>query len=116
MVVSVPVSPVDLAAIEAHVAAAHDKVAALCDGRERWRMSIPAEPERDADLVISRALAHADSLVAEVKGLRERTHDEALIRRAIADPGQFLPRGDNYAEPITSWSARAVVAALDGTS
>lgn len=51
---------------------------------------------------------------------REAERDEAraaladlpLIRRAICDPGQFLPRGDDYTEPITSWSARAVVAAL----
>lgn len=36
----------------------------------------------------------------------------AELVRAIADPGSFLPRGDNYSEPITSWSARAVRALL----
>jgi hypothetical protein len=49
--------------------------------------------------------AERDALVAVIA-------DEALIRRAICDPGQFLPRGADYTEPIPSWSARAVVAAL----
>lgn len=38
-----------------------------------------------------------------------------LIRRAIADPAQFLPRagyGTPEAEAVTSWGARAVLAAL----
>jgi len=38
--------------------------------------------------------------------------DVKLIRTAICDPGQFLPRGGDYTETIESWSARAVVAAL----
>ena len=31
------------------------------------------------------------------------------ITQAIGDPGSFLPRGDDYQEPVTSWSARAVL-------
>jgi hypothetical protein len=37
---------------------------------------------------------------------------EQIIRRAIHDPGQHVPRGDNYREPMPSWQAREVVAAL----
>jgi hypothetical protein len=34
----------------------------------------------------------------------------AQIRLRISDPGAFLPRGDNYTEPVPAWSARAVMA------
>ncbi|URN11304.1 hypothetical protein LUW77_03155 [Streptomyces radiopugnans] len=34
------------------------------------------------------------------------------LRRAIGDPGTFTPRGDNFTEPVTSWQARAVMAAI----
>lgn len=47
--------------------------------------------------------------------LGDQTQAEQLLRRAIADPGQFLRRagwGTDDAESITSWSARAVLAAL----
>lgn len=44
------------------------------------------------------------------------TDEAATLHRrlvqAIADPGHWTPRGDNYEESITSWSARAVVLAL----
>jgi hypothetical protein len=36
----------------------------------------------------------------------------AELVHAIADPGAFVRRGDNYEEPIPSWSARAVLALL----
>lgn len=35
------------------------------------------------------------------------------IVQAIADPGHFLKRGDDYTEPIPSWSGRAVVQVLN---
>jgi hypothetical protein len=36
-----------------------------------------------------------------------------VIRRAIADPGTHTPRGNNYGEPLPSWQAREVLAALE---
>ncbi len=42
----------------------------------------------------------------------EATEDEVRqLLLAISDPGAFVKRGDDYAEPIPAWSARAVVAA-----
>lgn len=41
----------------------------------------------------------------------EMATTEVIIRRAIADP--VVPRGDNYAEPLISWQARSVLAALE---
>ena len=40
-------------------------VGELCTGEQRWRMSIPAEPESDPDLIIADALGKAHDLVAE---------------------------------------------------
>lgn len=37
---------------------------------------------------------------------------EGKIREAIADPGRFTTRRDNSEEPISHWSARAVVSVL----
>jgi hypothetical protein len=38
-----------------------------------------------------------------------------VIRRAVGDPGSIVPRGDNFEEPITHWSARAVIEILQVT-
>lgn len=42
------------------------------------------------------------------------TELERALRFAIADPGAFTPRGDDFAEPIHCWSARAVLLVLEG--
>ena len=42
------------------ISVAYQKVNDLSAGRERWRLSIPAQPESDPDLVIGRALRIAD--------------------------------------------------------
>lgn len=43
--------------------AAWETVSALCSGRMRWTMSVPAEPDRDPDLVIGHALTLAKQYV-----------------------------------------------------
>jgi hypothetical protein len=64
------------------------------------------------------ALTAADECDRVAGVVRLDTRDEAtfrLIRRACNDPGQFLPRGEQYdGEPNTlgHWQARAVLAAL----
>ena len=66
-----PTDPIDLDAVQARNHAAHDHVAKLCRGEEDWTMlRIPAQPERDSDLVISAALADVPGLLAEVRRLR----------------------------------------------
>lgn len=52
-----PVTPSTEAAIRERYERATKMVADLCSGKERWTMRVPAEPLRDADLVISDALA-----------------------------------------------------------
>lgn len=34
------------------------------------------------------------------------------LTRAIADPGHFTARGDNYAEHLVDWQVRAVLLSL----
>ena len=35
-----------------------------------------------------------------------------LLLRALYDPGKFLPRHDDYTEPLHRWQARAALEAL----
>lgn len=44
------------------VEVAWTEVGAICSGRRRFTMSIPAEPTRDSDLVITEALSQAREL------------------------------------------------------
>lgn len=62
----------DLDAIRARVLAAHDEVIRLTMGgiRGRWRMSIPARPDHDSDLILSDALTAAEALLAAVDDVR----------------------------------------------
>ena len=46
--------------------AANAEVNALCHGSRRWTMTVPAEPDRDSDLVIARALSDASALLAQL--------------------------------------------------
>jgi hypothetical protein len=43
----------------------------------------------------------------------QRAEALQLLRRAFFDPGAFVPRGDDYSEPLPAWAARAAMAALD---
>jgi hypothetical protein len=60
-----PAAPV-LAAIEK----AEQEVFDLCSGKHRWTMRVPAEPDRDSDLVIGGALRMAADYI---KSLGEPT-------------------------------------------
>ena len=74
-----PTDPIDLDAVQARNHAAHDHVAKLCRGEEDWTMRIPAQPERDSDLVISAALADVLALVAEVRRLRGQLDPSTVL-------------------------------------
>src|SRR5262245_24553129 len=63
-------TPEQLAEIRAHLDHAHAEVKALCqEPYHRWRMSIPAQPDRDSDLIISAGLKAGDDALAEVDRL-----------------------------------------------
>lgn len=54
--------------IKASIERAHTEIGEVCaqGARNRFWMSIPAQPDRDTDLIISDALTGAEALLAEV--------------------------------------------------
>jgi hypothetical protein len=84
-------SDLDLDAIEKRADVAHRHVVKLCSGEERWTMRIPAQPDRDSDLVIGESLKDVPVLAAEMRRLqtlfartRQQLDDEA--DRLLRDP------------------------------
>ena len=64
-------TPERLAELRQMLAAAHEELRQLCDGSKRWTMRVPPDLERDSDLVISRGLEVAESLLdAAERGAR----------------------------------------------
>lgn len=55
--------PSEREVLDAKVERAHAEIARLCDG-ERWRMSIPADPKRDSDLILTDALDALEAALA----------------------------------------------------
>lgn len=66
-----PATPgeLDLDAIAARAERAHLTIVALAQGAN-WKMSIPAQPERDHDLILDETVRDVERLVAEVQHLR----------------------------------------------
>lgn len=77
------------AAIRARYDAASDHVAALCQG-ERWTMRIPAQPDRDTDLVISDSLDDIPRLLARVQAVRDRCEEYRKAGHVAMDVDTIL--------------------------
>lgn len=77
----------DLDTIKAALEKAHTELHEICDQgvRDRWRMHIPAQPDRDSDLIIADALRHADGLLAEVRRLTADLPTGELYDRILAE-------------------------------
>ncbi len=80
--------------LTAQVAQADAEVNALCHGSRRWTMTVPAEPDRDSDLVIGRALNGVEKLVEYAKERAAREACEAL--KPPEAYGVDLDRRDGY--------------------
>lgn len=65
-----------------------DAVPKLPESRSEWTMRVPAEPDRDADLVLSRAADELDHCQAEIARLRAEV--DAL--RADAERWKSIPQ------------------------
>ena len=67
------VQRVDLEAAEAALDRAHTEIGEIAkEGpARRWRMSIPAQPDRDSDLLIANALDAGRLMAAELRELRK---------------------------------------------
>ena len=64
--------PIDIEESRSKIKKAHEKVAALCAGRERWTMRIPADQRYDHDLVIDDGLCSGEKALDELEAARER--------------------------------------------
>lgn len=60
----------DLDAVRASIAKAQYLVGDLAAGAQQWKMSIPADMDRDSDIILTAALTSAELLIAEVERLR----------------------------------------------
>ncbi len=107
---------IDLDLVQARADAAHKEVGEIAlHGENRWRMSIPAEPSRDSDLIIAGSLQDVPALIralreayAEIERLRQEQaeHHNApgvgcAICRAIAEDDS----GDIY-DTLTGEASR----------
>lgn len=86
-----PETPVDLAAARQRIERAHTEIGQVCaqGPSRRFRMHIPADPERDTDLIITAALNDAELLAGEVEQLRAalaRVVDLAKDMRSCCSP------------------------------
>ncbi len=77
----------DARRVLAQIDRAQDEIGAVAaDVNNRWRMSIPANPDRDTDLIICDALTSADKAIHTLLAELDREHDRAL-RLAIRAAG-----------------------------
>lgn len=91
----------DLDAIKKREGLAFAEMVRILSVGQQTRMSIPANPERDTDLIISASLKDIPALVAEV----ERQAKVLRIVRGLAEAIMF----DSDAEPARA----SILAALD---
>lgn len=67
---------------------AKQKLSDLCHGRERWHMSIPADPENDPDIVIMEGLHKAELALAAIDAEKPATWEPSaskIMRERLAE-------------------------------
>jgi hypothetical protein len=96
---------------------AREKVAALCDGKERWTMSVPVRPDYDHDVVISGALSVAeDAITHSMQTVQEPVAMESgkrliVVDQSFTDLMYWLDRCEdkghleNCPDLVEAWSA-----------
>ncbi|MFI6496842.1 hypothetical protein [Nonomuraea typhae] len=98
-----PLSADRLAEIRAQIERAHTEVGDVCSRppRKRFKMSVPADPERDTDLIITAALKAAEDLADEVERLRaERDRDDRETEHLIGERDELHELLDRVAYKI----------------
>lgn len=110
-----PQEPLVLDAVLARNERASDTVNALCNGTERWVMRVPAQPDRDPDLVISASLSDVPALVTELTQARDEAAELRAAVQAFVDkyfqPGSKADRPD-YSLMVTAADVFALREAL----
>lgn len=70
---------VDQSAIRLRLERAQDEIDRLSESRTNWRWSIPANPERDSDLILSDSVRDVEKLLTALAAERDRA-DRAEAR------------------------------------
>ena len=75
-----------LAQTKARIKAAEQMVYDLCNGKRRWIMSVPAQPESDPDLVIAMALRESEAAISALEAELQATRGtpQPTLQQAIA--------------------------------
>ncbi|MEP7738553.1 hypothetical protein ABKW28_12925 [Nocardioides sp. 31GB23] len=84
------------------VEAAHAEIHRICQGGdERWRMSIPANPTRDSDLILTAALdGLTDRLAAAVARAEAAEAKVAAVKALCGDHAIFADFGEPPEEDV----------------
>lgn len=72
-----------LAEARARIDAAGDHLGEICTSKKQFRMSIPADPSKDSDLILGAALESAEdllSLVEQLQGQLDEARDVCVTR------------------------------------
>jgi hypothetical protein len=109
-------APLDLGLAAARIDHAHRLVGDIAAGTTRWKMTIPANPALDSDLILAVALADAEKAVAELAVARAalaeapaRMRERAAAYFANCAEGKRR-EADRNAEPIRSTAGITAIA------
>jgi hypothetical protein len=113
----------DLVAVEARATRAEAELDRLTTGNPsaNWRWGIPANPDRDSDLILSASVADVRTLLAEVQVLRAQPrpiidgrafhYDDRVYApfhaRQLSDGRWAFRTGNGYGSPIVESSISA---------
>lgn len=78
------------AEVKARLNKAHTHIADLCEGKAKWTMRIPADPERDSDLILSEALSDAEVLLAIVDDQAAELERARVAMRLAEEHGKTM--------------------------
>jgi hypothetical protein len=95
-----PMTAERLAEIRASIERAHTEIGEVCaqGPRSRFRMSVPANPDRDTDLIVSDALKGAEDLLAEVDRLKA---DNTLLYALVNTSGKRRTTAEAEADRLS---------------
>ena len=96
-----------------------DMVCDLCKpkniaGAKEWIMSIPAQPDKDPDLVIANGLREAKKRIAMLE--KQRDNHWISVDERLPEPGKVVLTIGSHRDPVTAFHAmnRARLTGVDG--
>lgn len=108
-----------LAEARARIDAAGDHLGEICTSKKQFRMSIPADPSKDSDLILGAALESAEDLLSLVEQLQSENEALRAAPEIVKNPAKAghiasLVRSSTRLVRIERDDARAQVEQLQG--